>query len=135
MFEKKKSIQENPKTVKLQLHKEELEINKNKIETASVQVYKKIYTEEKKISVPVTREELIIEKKNINDHGKIETIRIPLSEERIQITKHPVILENVEIYKNEIEEIVHINEILKEEKARIETTGDIQVLEEDNSFS
>src|ERR1700719_3018480 len=104
LFEKEKSVQEKPKNVKLQLHKEELEINKNKIETATVQVYKKIYTEEKQISVPVTREELIIEKKSLNDHGKIETMRIPLSEERIQITKHPVVIENVEIYKNQIEE-------------------------------
>ena len=59
-----------------------------------------------------------------------ETIRIPLSEERIKVTKKPVILENVDVYKKQFEEIIHITETLKEEKARIETIGDLKVVDE-----
>lgn len=54
---------------KLQLHKEELEITKNMVKTADVKVYKKTFTEEKQITVPITREELIIEKKVLDQNG------------------------------------------------------------------
>jgi uncharacterized protein (TIGR02271 family) len=115
----------------LQLHKEELQISKKWIDTADVKIYKNTYKEEKQITVPITREELVIEKKKANPQGtfdgEIETIRIPLSEEHIEITKHPVTLEDVEIYKNQFEEILHVNETVKEEKLHIHTNGDIMV--------
>jgi uncharacterized protein (TIGR02271 family) len=121
---------------KLQLHKEKLEITKNMVKTADVKVYKKTFTEEKQITVPITREELIIEKKVLNQNEtepQIETIRIPVVEDRIEVTKHPVILENVEIYKNQFQELIHLNETLQEEKIHIETIGDIKVREENES--
>jgi uncharacterized protein (TIGR02271 family) len=118
----------------LQLHKEELQISKKWVDTADVKIYKNTYKEEKQITVPITREELVIEKKKANPQGtfdgEIETIQIPLSEECIEITKHPVILEDVEIYKNQLEEIVHVNETVKEEKLHIHTNGDIMVHEQ-----
>lgn len=120
--------------VRLQLHNEELKVSKKWVETADLKVYKNTYTEEKLIAVPITREELVIEKKMLLADGttdeQTETIRIPLSEERIKVTKKPVILENVDVYKKQFEEIIHITETLKEEKARIETIGDLKVVDE-----
>jgi uncharacterized protein (TIGR02271 family) len=128
-------VSEQPKTandeVTLKLHKEELQVSKKWIETANVTVYQKSYTEEKQILVPVRREELIIEKKVVNSEGEtdksIETIRIPLREDRIEVTLHPTLLEDVEIYKNQYEEIKQVIEILKEEKVHIETIGDVKL--------
>jgi uncharacterized protein (TIGR02271 family) len=128
-------VSEQPKTandeVTLKLHKEELQVSKKWIETANVTVYQKSYTEEKQILVPVRREELIIEKKIVNSEGEtdksIETIRIPLREDRIEVTLHPTLLEDVEIYKNQYEEIKQVIETLKEEKVHIETIGDIKL--------
>ncbi|MEH7177076.1 YsnF/AvaK domain-containing protein [Neobacillus vireti] len=117
--------------VTIKLHKEELQVSKKRIETANVKVYKKNYTEEKQIIVPVRREELIIEKKILNSEGNtdenIETIRIPLREDRIEVTLHPTLLEDVEIYKNQYEELKQVIETLKEEKVHIETIGDIKL--------
>jgi uncharacterized protein (TIGR02271 family) len=128
-------VSEQPKTandeVTLKLHKEELQVSKKWIETANVTVYQKSYTEEKQILVPVRREELIIEKKIVNSEGEtdksIETIRIPLREDRIEVTLHPTLLEDVEIYKNQYEEIKQVIETLKEEKVHIETIGDVKL--------
>ena len=50
--------------VRLQLHNEELKVSKKWVETADLKVYKNTYTEEKLIAVPITREELVIEKKD-----------------------------------------------------------------------
>ena len=117
--------------VTIKLHKEDLQVSKKWIETANVTVYKKSYTEEKQILVPVRREELIIEKKIVNSEGEtdknIETIRIPLREDRIEVTLQPTILEDVEIYMNQYEELKHVIENLKEEKVHIETVGDIKL--------
>jgi uncharacterized protein (TIGR02271 family) len=116
--------------VKLQLHKEELEVSKKWVKTTDVKVYKNTYIKEKLIAVPVTCEELVIEKSlDSTTNEQTETIRIPLSEERIKVTKHPIILETVDVYKKQFEEIIHINEILKEEKARIKTIGDLKVMD------
>lgn len=126
-----KTANDHSNEVTLRLHKEELQVSKKWIETANVTVYKNSYTEEKQILVPIRREELIIEKKIVNSEGEndnnIETIRIPLREDRIEVTLHPTLLENVEIYKNQYEELKHVIETLKEEKVHIETIGDIKL--------
>jgi uncharacterized protein (TIGR02271 family) len=133
--EKQNSTHGHYEEVTLKLHKEELQISKKRIETADVTVYKNTYTEEKQILVPVTREELIVEKKIVNPEGskneQIETIRIPLSEERIEVTLHPTVLENVEIYKNQYAKLLQVNETVKEEKAHIDIVGDIKVTVDD----
>ena len=119
--------------VTLQLQKEEMEINKKWVDTADVTIYKKKYTEEKQIMVPVSREDLIIEKKLANPQNptdiKLETIRIPLSEEQIEVTLTPAILNDVEMYKNQYEELIQVHETLKEEKVRIETVGNVNVVD------
>jgi uncharacterized protein (TIGR02271 family) len=118
--------------VTLKLHKEELQIVKKWVDTADVTVYKKTYTEEKQILVPVTREELIIEKKVLDPatgtDSKIETTRIPLSEDRIEVTLNPTILNDVEIFKKQYEEIIQMDENVKEEKVHINTFGDVKVV-------
>ncbi|GIM27733.1 hypothetical protein CPJCM30710_03990 [Clostridium polyendosporum] len=119
---------------KLQLRKEKLDIVKKWIKTGEVAVHKEAFTVEKNITVPVTREELVIEKKVLNTdspdqtNNHIETIRIPISEERIEVTKHPVILEDVEIYNHQFQEIEHIKETLKKEKLHVKTTGKSKVI-------
>ncbi|WP_052342604.1 YsnF/AvaK domain-containing protein [Bacillus sp. EB01] len=116
----------------LQLHKEQMQVSKKWSETANVRVYKRTYTEAKQINVPITREELIIETKSAlsddtQDSG-IETITIPLMEERIEVILHPTVLEDVEIYNHQYKEIIQIQEILKEERVRIETMGGAKVV-------
>ena len=137
MPNKQDSAQDNNEEETLQLHKEELKISKKWVETADVKVYKNTYSEEKQILVPVTREELIIEKKIVNPEGakdaQIETIRIPLSEDRIEVTLHPTVLEDVEIYQKQYKELIHVNETVREEKVHIDTVGDLKVIGDDQS--
>ncbi|MEH7158768.1 YsnF/AvaK domain-containing protein [Neobacillus drentensis] len=132
MVENQNLTKHDQSEVTLQLHKEELQVTKKWVETADVTIYKKTYTEEKQILVPVTREELIIEKRVFNPGDAIETemetIRIPLSEERIEVTLHPTALEEVEIYKNQFEELIQICETIKEEKLNIDINGDVKVI-------
>ncbi|NHM30761.1 DUF2382 domain-containing protein [Neobacillus terrae] len=74
-----------------------------------VSIYKRTYTEEKQIIVPVTHEELIIEKKKLNQKGEkdgqIETTRIPLSEDRIEVNLHPTVLRMFKFIKNNLKRL------------------------------
>ncbi|RDZ09325.1 hypothetical protein C3744_24810 [Priestia megaterium] len=120
---------------KLQIHEEELDISKKWIKTGEVSIHKEVFTEEKTITVPVIHEELIIEKKVLDAEnsdqkgGHTEIIRIPISEERIEVIKHPTVLENVEIYKRQFQETRSVTETLKKEKVHIETTGNPEVID------
>lgn len=134
----KQSIYDYSKDVTLQIKEEQLNIAKKWIQTLNVNIYRETFTEEKSFNVPVTREELVIEKKNpspISEHMDvpIEVIRIPLSEERVEFTKHRIALEDVSVYKQQIEEIKHIEETLKKERVKVKIFGCPKVRDESNS--
>jgi uncharacterized protein (TIGR02271 family) len=53
-----------------------------------------------------------------------DTIRILLNEEQVEFTtKHRVALEGVSIYKQQIEDIKHIEETLKREEPKVIISG------------
>lgn len=120
--------------ITIQLHKEELSIKKEWVNSVDVKVYKNTYTEVKEIHVPVTYEELVIEKRIIDPNGATnegnELIRIPLSEEQIEVNLVPTLLEDVEIYKEKVEEIIQLHANVKEEKIKIETFGNAKVIDD-----
>jgi len=121
-------LNDETQDMSFQLLKEKLDITKQRVETADVKVYKNTYTEVKQIMVPVVHEELVIEKKGLtSEHSNIEVTRIPMSEERIEVTLHPTVLQNITVDTQQYEEVIQISETLKEEKLRVETIGDIKV--------
>ncbi|MBX4259505.1 YsnF/AvaK domain-containing protein [Clostridium estertheticum] len=108
-----------------QIKKEQLDIAKEWLQTGEVNIYRETFTEEKTFTVPVKREELVIKKKVlVSDNSEIknmptEIIRIPLSEEHVEFTKQKVNLEEVSIYKQQIQDIKHIEETLKREALKV----------------
>lgn len=136
---KTKGITGNLKSVvnnkaRIILRKEELDLLKQRVKTGEVKIHKEILKEERNIAVPVTREELVIEtreigKENAEHGGGNRIIRIPVREERIKVVKHPVKLEDVSIYKHQIEDLQHIEETLKSEKLHVKKTGDVNLAE------
>jgi len=113
----------------LRLHEEQLDIVKKWVKTGDVDIHKEVLTEEKTLTVPVTREELVVEKKFLDktSDGNVEVIRIPIREEQIEVTKHWVVLEDVQIYKNQFQENKSIEETLKREELHLETTGNPKI--------
>jgi len=122
---------ENGETVenaKLLLREEELDIAKDRVQTGEVILGKEIIEEQKSVNVPVTHEEVIIERRAINEQSNSpinaeETIHIPVSEERIQVGKHTVVTGEVSAHKREVEETRKVEETIKKEEARIDTEG------------
>lgn len=113
---------------KLLLREEKLDISKNKVQTGDVNIYKDIIKEDKTITVPIVREELVIENQRANNKG-FETIRIPINEEQIEVIKHPMVLEEVDIYNDNYKGMKHIETTLKKEILRTETSGDGKIID------
>lgn len=127
---------------RLTLHKEELDINKNKVKKGEVELSKEIIEEQKTVDVPVNHEEVVIERRTLDNEvsdapisdGK--TIRIPVSEEQVNVDKHTVVTGEVSAHKREVEETRRVDEKLKREEARINSNGDANVVDDntDNGF-
>lgn len=110
--------------VTLKLKEEQLDIAKQWLQTADVKVYSETLTQEKSFSIPIKREELVIEHTILSSQKDAppEVIRIVLSEEQVNFTKNMVSLEDVSIYKQQIQDIKHIETTLKREEPRIKST-------------
>jgi len=125
-----KNTDENDVTLKIK--EEQLDIAKKWIETGKVKVYKDTFIEEKKFTVSVMREELVIEKNSVTSDvsnqqtDPLEIIRIPLSEEQVEFKKSKVDLAEVSIYKQKIQDIKHVEEVLRREEAKVTSFGDIE---------
>lgn len=107
--------------VKMLLGQEELDIIKKKIPTGEVKIYEELITQEETITVPTTRAELVIKNhKPTQKSEEPETIRIPIWEERLNIAKQPVMLNDVSVLKRTIRETKHIDTALKKETVNVD---------------
>ncbi|MTK11547.1 MAG: YsnF/AvaK domain-containing protein [Clostridiaceae bacterium] len=125
---------ENAEDEKLSLRQEQLDINKNKVQTGEVILSKDVVEEQKTVDVPVTHEEVVIERRAINNEstdspiGSTESIHIPVSEEKVEVGKHTVVTGEVSAHKREIEETKKVEETLKREEAHIDTEGNPNIV-------
>jgi len=123
---------------KLQLRKEELDIAKNRVRTGDVEISKEIVEEQKVVDVPLSHEEIVIERRAVDNEpsdseiGDEETIHIPVSEERLEVGKHTVVTGEVSAFKKEVQESKQVKETLKREEARVHTDGDPKIINEDS---
>lgn len=114
----------------LKLCEEQLDIIKQQVTTGTVNLRTEVVTEDKNITVPVTREELVIEKTVPDsetcdrEEPVTETVRIPLREEQVEINKKMVELEDVNVYRRQFQTTETVNETVKKEQLRVETTGE-----------
>jgi uncharacterized protein (TIGR02271 family) len=122
-------------TAKLRLRKEELDIVKNSVQKGEVELSKEIVEEQKTVDVPVTREEIVIERRTLDNEAsdspiaEEETIRIPVSEEKVDVNKHTVVTGEVSAHKHVIEDTAHIEETIKREEARVNRIGNPDVVD------
>ncbi|WP_100398473.1 YsnF/AvaK domain-containing protein [Bacillus sp. FJAT-44742] len=126
-FRQKKSLprKSTKKGSSLKVREEELEIKKVKVPIGEVNVHKEVIKDKKTITVPIKREEMVIEA------GDEEYYRIPLKEEEIKVSKHPVTLNDVSIKKQRKNEIQKVKTTLKKEKVISDVNGEADMKEQD----
>ncbi|MHB1413640.1 MAG: YsnF/AvaK domain-containing protein [Chloroflexota bacterium] len=113
------------------LREEELEVRRRSEKAGEVKVSKDIEEERQRMNIPTTKEEVTIERRPVE--GKVEKgpvtgegeVRIPIREEEVEVTKHPVTREEVVIHKGEVTEEHPVEETIKREVPRVEKKGDV----------
>jgi uncharacterized protein (TIGR02271 family) len=117
----------------VQLHEEQLHATKTPVKTGEVHVRKEVVTEQKTIQVPVTREEVVIERHPVSGHassGAIhagETVRIPVSEEKVHVSKETVATEEVSVGKRKVTGTEQVSGQVRHEEVKVVTDGNVTV--------
>ena len=112
------------------LREEQVHLGKERVESGEVTIGKEVVSEEKHFKVPVSHEEVVIERHPVSgEHptsekiGEGETIHIPLSEERVNISKETVVGGEVTAEKREVQGEEDITETVRHEEPRIQREG------------
>jgi uncharacterized protein (TIGR02271 family) len=116
-------------TARVELREEELRTEKERVQAGEVRLRKEVVSEDRTIEVPVTREEVVIERRPAargqeadGDIDEGEEIRIPLMEEEVRVEKTPVVREEVTLKKRQVQDTERVSETVRREEARIEET-------------
>lgn len=119
----------------VQLREEQLDIDKDEVQTGEVRISKRVVEETKNIEVPVTHEEVTIERHKvtdgdsstspITDMDETEEIVVPIMEEQINVSKHTDVVEEVDIHKNKVTEQKHVTDTVRKEELTIDRDGKV----------
>jgi uncharacterized protein (TIGR02271 family) len=124
---------------RIPLREEQLNVEKQRVQKGEVRIHKEVVTEQQRIDVPVTREEVVIEhlpasEARIADTpiSQGETIRIPVSEEQVNVTKQTVETGEIDVKKRAVQDEQRVSGTVRREEPRIEKSGDVQVRRDDD---
>lgn len=121
----------------LDLREEELDINKYRVETGDVTLHKDIVEEERSVDVPVSHDQVIIEQRTVDRKPTDEpitaeeTVRIPITSEKIDVEKHTVVTGEISAHKRSVQETEQVHEVLRKEVADVASHGTADLIKED----
>lgn len=128
------STTDTPGQQTIRAHEEKLDIHKEPVETGEVRVRKEVHTEHKTIDVPVTREEVVVERHptsgraaSTSELGKNQEIRVPVHEEQVKVDKRTVVGEEVTVGKQVLHDTKRVEEDIRKEHIDMKSTGDAKV--------
>lgn len=114
---------------RIELREEKLKVDKHRVLAGEVTVDKYIIENDQTIDVPVSHEEIYIERRPVSrseNLGSIiadlkdgEVVRIPLMEEKVDVTKTSAVREEIVIGKRRIDSVETIHDTVKSEQIRI----------------
>lgn len=131
-----------PREVVVELAHEEAHPQTVVHELGQVRIRKVVRTEVRQFSVPVRREELVVERLSETEAAQAQSLEgapvpgggepfeevtfvIPLKEERVEITKSTHVWEEVRVSKKVLEESRTLSATLRRETAEVEEQGEV----------
>lgn len=124
---------------RLRLREEQLQVTKTPTQVGAVGLHKEVVSEQQRINVPVSHEEVYIERRagsgQVSDMpiGEGESIRVPVSAEQVNVTKQTVDTGEVSIGKRKVQGTQQVTDTVRHEEAHIEHQGDVTVEGNDTS--
>jgi uncharacterized protein (TIGR02271 family) len=123
---------------RLRLREERLQATTTPTQVGEVGLRKEVVNEQQSIDVPVSHEEVYIERRasdgQVSDTpiGEGETLRVPVSAEQVNVSKQTVQSGEVSIGKRAVQGTQQVTDTVRHEEARVERQGDVTV-EGDNT--
>lgn len=118
----------------LQLREEELTARKRSVETGEVTLSKDVVSEQRSLDVPVTREEVMIERHPVDRRpsdrpisGSGQTISVPVHEEQVRAEKRTVVYEEVGLDKRAVQQTEHVSDTVRREELVIGKDGEVDI--------
>jgi uncharacterized protein (TIGR02271 family) len=120
--------------VRVPIAEEELVAEKRERQAGEVRVHKDVVTEHKQIDVPVTREEVHVERvpvqggdaRGAEARFEKDDVRVPVREEEVEIRKRPVVREEVRVSKTARREERRAEGDVRREEVEIDKEGDVE---------
>ncbi|MGV2829916.1 DUF2382 domain-containing protein [Myxosarcina sp. GI1(2024)] len=116
------------------LYQERLIANKKRQKTGEVKVGKKVESETAKVSVPVEKERVVIERHDVDNAETVaaedvnfsdnETVKMDVYEETADIKKQAFVREEASIHKEVQQDSVDAEETLRKEELEVDTDGE-----------
>lgn len=120
------------------LREEQLKVDKEDVQTGEVEIGKEVKTEKRDMDIPVRHDEIYVERRPVDENktdsapvNDSEEIRVPIVEEKLEVTKKPVVTDEVVVGKRTVEENEHISETVKKEEPRLNKEGKVDGLDDD----
>jgi uncharacterized protein (TIGR02271 family) len=111
----------------IQLYGEVLRVHKDRVNRGEARLRKEVHTTNQTVEVPVTREELVVERTAVGGEQATGTpsfqeqeLRVPLSEERASIEKQPVVREDVRVAKKPVTDVEKKTEQVRSEELKVD---------------
>jgi uncharacterized protein (TIGR02271 family) len=122
---------------RIRLLGETLRVHKDRVARGEVRLRKEVITEQQNVQVPVTREELVVERVSGQGRdagpnqaiGEEQEIRVPLTEERVRVEKRPIVNEEISVGKRQVQDTKQVSDTLRREQVRVEPEGDVSEAE------
>jgi len=118
----------------VQAKEEKLHPRKESVKTGEVSIRKEVHTEQQTLQVPVTKEEIVIERRPASgqqctsgDMKAGEEIRIPVREEQVHLEKESVVKEEVVVGKRKVKGTEQVSGTVKKEEIKVDKKGDVNV--------
>ena len=126
---------------RMRLREEQLQVYKQPVETGAVGLHKEVVSEQQSIDVPVTHEEVYIERRTGSGQpsdapiGEEETYRVPVREEQVTTSRQTVDKGEVSVGKRQVQGSQRVSDTVRREEAHVEREGDVNLQGEDTDQS
>jgi uncharacterized protein (TIGR02271 family) len=118
----------------VQLREEELLARKQTVQSGQVTVGTDVVTQQQTMDVPVTREEVVIDRHAVHrrpSHEPIsatsETITVPVRQEQVTAEKRAVVYEEVTVGKQSVQQMDRVSDTVRKEVVDVDARGDLDV--------
>jgi uncharacterized protein (TIGR02271 family) len=126
---------------RLKLREEQLNVQKQPVETGKARLRKDVVSEQQSVDVPVTHEEVYVERRPGSGQpsdtpiGEGETYRVPVRDEQVTTSKQTVETGEVAMGKKQFQGTQRVSDTVQREEAHVEREGDLDIKGNEESSS